>query len=425
MDTYVRDKAVSWIADMYDSDLSKYLLQLIQCLKYENHYNSRLQAFLIKRVLRNPYQIGHYLFWALKSEFHGLKHCERFGVIMEEYHPNTIKPTLECEKIIVDRCRFMDSAKVPLWLELKNSDPFAKAITVLFKSGDDLRQDMLTIQILEIMLQHKIDLHLKPYRVLSTGVNANNESVGMLEIVLPSVTVKDINKTYGTFAKESIDMYIVKHNPGTDDLIKARENFTCSCAGYCVATGVLGIGDRHPSNVLVTDRGHFFYINFGHFLVPLLFNPAMKYYIDQASKYDNFLDCVAEAFLVLRQESRLLLVLFTLTVPASMLELMHEKDIDYFKNMLLLDSDRDGATEGIHAFVAAGRRDVRRLFDHWFHQQDVEIIVKKKQQNDKINYNWAKKQNTLEASVKYLQLNVFDFTPSLLAPHNHYFSIVR
>jgi len=101
----------------------------------------------------------------------------------------------------------------------------------------------------------------------------------------------------------------------------------------------------------------------------LLFTPAMKYCIDQASKYDEFLAWVADAFQILRTESRLLLVLFALMVPAGMPELMHEKDIDYFKNMLSLHADKDGATEGIHALVTAGRKDMRRLFDHWFHQQ--------------------------------------------------------
>jgi phosphatidylinositol-4,5-bisphosphate 3-kinase len=68
----------------------------------------------------------------------------------------------------------------------------------------------------------------------------------------------------------------------------ARKNFLHSCAGYCVATYMMGLGDRHASNIMLQPDGHLVHIDFGWWLGhnprrPEAFRFAMGYNTD----YDN------------------------------------------------------------------------------------------------------------------------------------------
>ena len=55
---------------------------------------------------------------------------------------------MRCSGLDVSKCRVMNSKKRPLWLAFKNAAAGGPPNhVVLFKAGDDLRQDLLTLQV--------------------------------------------------------------------------------------------------------------------------------------------------------------------------------------------------------------------------------------------------------------------------------------
>ncbi|GFR65738.1 phosphatidylinositol 4,5-bisphosphate 3-kinase catalytic subunit delta isoform [Elysia marginata] len=52
-------------SELSDDDVSQYMLQLVQALKFETHLYSHLAKFLIQRALKNRH-LGHKLFWLLR-----------------------------------------------------------------------------------------------------------------------------------------------------------------------------------------------------------------------------------------------------------------------------------------------------------------------------------------------------------------------
>ena len=94
-----------------------------------------------------------------------------------------------------------------------------------------------------------LDLRMTPYTCLATG-----NQVGMIEVVRNAKTVYQIQRKAGKLAAIQVDStqlykWIREHNK--NNLSQAIDTFTLSCAGYCVATFILGIGDRHPDNIMV------------------------------------------------------------------------------------------------------------------------------------------------------------------------------
>lgn len=309
----VRKFAVKCLQESSYIEVQDYIIQLVQALKYEMYHDSHLARYLLKMAIKYPLTMGHYLFWNLRSEMYNPIVQQRFGLYLEiflnkigpglrkifEDESSLIKILLEVadiphcksyknaedklkkfrdalseinqefffdgnevslplnfkmrvKKFIVEKCKVMISKKKPLWLVFENADPKGDNIVVMFKKGDDLRQDILTLQLFKIMntlwFEEKIILKMSLYNVICTGYYQ-----GMLEIVKDSETLATIHKIYGgataSFSSKPLKKWLDKNvNCGECEYV---HNFLVSCVSYCVSTFVLGIGDRHNDNIMV------------------------------------------------------------------------------------------------------------------------------------------------------------------------------
>ncbi|CEO95211.1 PI3-kinase family, ras-binding domain [Plasmodiophora brassicae] len=456
-DYKVREYAVNCLRVLPDDELQLFLLQLAQSIKNEPYHDSPLTRFLVERALRNPHSIGHSLFWHLKAELHSPFHCERYAMILEEYlfhsgwHAAELRKQYEIVQrlqrisgkvvarkhakdmtddeiqaeylaalhkfnenylstnestqiplnpkwlvttLVVEKCRFMSSKMAPLWLVFKNADPLGDNIIIMFKSGDDLRQDILTLQLLKVMdkiwVSEDLDMRLIPYNCVSTGINAQGKGVGLIEIVLNSDTTSGIQLKYGGGALGALKLdplhkFIADHNKEPDQYESAKDNFIKSCAGYCVATYVLGIGDRHNGNIMLTKDGRLFHIDFGHFLgnfkskfgikrerAAFVLTPEMAFVMGgknykKAKEFRVFTDLSAQAFTILRNHASLFINLFSLMVSAQMPELMFQEDIHYLRDKFFLQDSEKGAVERLRKEIQKSLNTTYRQFDNLIH----------------------------------------------------------
>ena len=161
-------------------------------------------------------------------------------------HP--LDPNVIVKGIIPEKATLFRSSLSPARLTFTREDGGENYVTI-FKLGDDLRQDQLILQIITLMdrilKQENLDLKLTPYRVLATSSNH-----GFVEYV-ESSTIAEI-----LIAETSIQNYFRKYNPSDTAPNgihpEVMDTYVKSCAGYCVVTYLLGVGDRHLDNLLLT-----------------------------------------------------------------------------------------------------------------------------------------------------------------------------
>ena len=419
----VRTFAVSILKKSPLSDIKIYLLQLVQALKYEKNIDNALARFLIEQAIAHPITIGHEFFWYLRSEMYNQEVQKKFGLYLEIFvnkismplykifkdedlmlktlitYAEKVKknqPKEERDKIfrqdlsslnelykqkkkeislplnfkyrvkglIVEKCKIMNSKKKPLWLTFENADPSGEPIVCMLKCGDDLRMDMVTLQLFQAMqaiwFENGLKVKMSLYKVLCTGYMQ-----GMLEMVTNSETLANIHVQEGGAIKQllfnaSVLNWIEK-NCKTVSLNEAKMNFLISNVAYCLATFVLGVGDRHNDNIMMKKNGELFHIDFGHFLghfkykmgikrerAPFVFTRQFQYVLggDDSELFKTFKSQLNKGYSILRKNKDVIVTLLRMLLCTGIPEL-NEKSLKFLETSLALKKSDNEAKDFI------------------------------------------------------------------------------
>lgn len=135
-------------------------------------------------------------------------------------------PGLEVYGVSSRMCNFFNSNTLPLKINFYGCD--GMLLPAIFKAGDDLQQDMLTIQLVRVMnklwLKNGLDLKIVTFNCIPTGYKK-----GMIEMITDAETLRKIQVEWGltgSFKDKPIAEWLAKQNPSQLEYQRAVYNFT-------------------------------------------------------------------------------------------------------------------------------------------------------------------------------------------------------
>lgn len=302
--------------------------------------------------------------------------------------PLPLNGNIEVVGIIPEKASIFKSNLSPLLLYFSCSD--GSEYPIIFKDGDDLRQDQLVIQLFTLMdrllRQENLDVKLTPYPVLATGPQQ-----GMMQFI-PSKTIANIVSENGTLLnymrahhpdEGSVGTYGV--DPGVIDTFvrSCGKTFSYVLGGFSFHSSasqrVIALSHIYLASGTViwiiyslrrmvrtrftlsfmrvsgskSPSGHFFHVDFGYILGhdPKLYPPAVKVckeMVDgmggvQSQHYARFTNFCFTAFSILRQSANLILNLVTLMVDANIPDIKGRNVHELLQEKFLLDLTEEEA----------------------------------------------------------------------------------
>lgn len=224
---------------------------------------------------------------------------------------------------------------------IRRSSPYGWArnwdlISVIVKTGDDLRQEAFACQLIgicaKIWAEHDVNVWVKNMRILVTG-----ESSGLIETITNAVSLHSLKRsltlasiTAGTNPRKRIatlqDHYLKTFGqPDTPAYQKAIDCFSRSLAAYSIISYVFQLKDRHNGNILIDSDGHVIHIDFGFMLsnspggmgfeaAPFKLTTEMIELLGgaESTTFAAFKDLLKDSFQALRREAERIVTLVEL-----------------------------------------------------------------------------------------------------------------
>src|SRR6478609_6535623 len=290
--------------------------------------------------------------------------------------PLPIKGDISVIGIVPESCSVFQSQLNPMLLTFLTKE--GKLLKCIFKSGDDLRQDAVMCEILLIVCNVLQSNGVSPedivtYEVVSTGL-----SHGFVEFIQSECLDNIFQESEGL--KKLLSKTKGKDN-GEYELDEGKmTRFINSTAYYTIVTYIMCIGDRHLDNILLTNDGRLFHIDYGFIgREPKPFAPAVKLcpeIIDimggkNSGYYVTFMKRCLSCFLILRKNAHVILDLLELMLDAG-IDDINVATIGKIKQRFALDVSDKEAIATLTSDIEKGFENILpKMMDNFHHTWKV------------------------------------------------------
>ena len=409
----IRNFAVKCLREFSPNiEILEFLYELVHGLRYEVNHDNELARFLLEKAVNYPVTIGHSFYWFLKSQMYEQNFQQRYGLYLEIFL-NKIGPNLtkifydedilmtslqemsltqldkkhkqkdkiklfqesmkaynekmegdvslplnfkyRIKQININKCKveIKNGKHVRLLMSFKNSDKHGNELLVNYYDDQDLRTNLITMQLFNILhtiwCEKEAKIKMPLYDVITTGRHK-----GLIKLIPNSVSFESIYNAKNFNLKK----YLVLTTGISEEMI--FQNFMTSLVSYSVGNYIFGITQRNKKNIFIQNDAKVFNISYEHLLnhySKILGNRGEYFYIskyfieyfggEKGAKMKQFKQKFQEAYLIIRDNGRDLVNLFRMLLSSGFPEISR-KSIEFLNISLCLSKSEKEAIKMIN-----------------------------------------------------------------------------